>query len=98
MNNRLTAEVREENGAVDVNDLTTRIFTSAATLPNLSPPLSFPTPPLKLLNTEHTHIVCYHWVCAGTMLEVNSPLSALKAQAQPHCCLVPKPTDTTEHF
>lgn len=44
MNNRLTAEVREENGAVDVNDLTTCIFTSAATLPNRPPPLCFPTP------------------------------------------------------
>lgn len=93
MNNRLT-EVREENDADGVNDLTTCIFTSAATLPNL---FLSPTLPLfyKFWTLTHTHIFRHYWVCAGTMLEVNSLLSALNAWAQSHCCLVPNPTTTT---
>lgn len=89
LNNRL--EVREENDALGVNDLKTRIFTTAATLPNLPPPLS---QPLQLLNTD-THIVRHHWVRAGMMQEVNSLLPALNAQAQSLCCLDLKPTTTT---
>lgn len=90
---RLTAEVEEENDAVGVNDLTTCIFTSVATLPNLSPPCSFS--PNTNFEHWHTHTVRHHWVCAGMLLEVNRLLFALNAETQSHYCLVPKPTMTT---
>lgn len=44
MNNKLAAEVREEKDAVGANDLM-RIFTSAATLPDL--PFPFLSPHYK---------------------------------------------------
>lgn len=72
--NRLTVEVREEN---DANGDDLKIFPTPPPPPPFSDHsfLFFFFSPGTLTHTP----LCHHWVCAGTMLEVNRPLSALNA-------------------
>lgn len=90
MNNRLTAEVREEKDAVGVNDLNAHLYICSYSFQSS---LSF-SPHLQVLNTD-THIVRHHRVCAGTMLEVNSLLPALDAPS--HRCLGRSPANQTPY-
>lgn len=97
INNRLTALIREKNDAIGSND-STCIFTSAATLPNPPHPFLFPHSFTTFEHWHtHTHIARNHCmgVCAGTMLEVSSLLSALNAQT--HVVAWPQSPPTQHH-
>ena len=64
------------------------------------PSTPFFSQPSPLTTFKHWHTHRHHWVCAGTMLEVNSLLSALNAQAS---TLLPGPKSrhhiaSTERF
>lgn len=93
MSNRLIAEVREENDAVVVNDLTTRNFTSAATLPHL---------PFLTFEHWHTHRSPSLGVC---WYDAGGKQSAVCPERTGTVTLLPGPkarhhntTTTTEDF